>query len=830
MGDGPHDCYEGNVPEFSDADESHAKDLLVKLWGVTTMDNSYQAGAPVPVTSRRRSKLQPGLAGIADGFRADGLVQVLLGTLLATFFALRIVGQVDHSLFIWPVSAVSLALAVPYYHSGWGKRWALKLAAAVGFFIAAALVGMPLQLAFLLSVLNCVDLVLGRLILGPAILAFDDLKRRSNILRFVALTVGVPVLTGTLGAYPVSQFLKQPLIQSAAMSILANSLGFAVILPLILFLRKERYLSFFQLLPPYRMQPTLSAVAFIGVTSFIFWQSKGPFLFMVFPPMVVVLLTMGLEGAVFTSVTLCVIGWAGTSHGHGPIWLMKGTLLEHLLALQMFVWVCLVTALPIGALLDERRRAEQETAEALLEKDQSLEENQRLYASLKASNELFTAFMSNGPFASYIKDADGSMLFYNKFLAEMGGVSEQAWIGLKDDEIWPAEMAAEYRRLDLSVLANNCPSESDDVSPGPGGIRVFWKSLKFPYYDAERERLLLAGISFDVTQDVLREAALEDSLRDKARLAKQIDSSRHLMENFLHHNPTLTYVKDDQGRFVFYNREVEFFFGISSTDWLGKTIAEVHPAAEAARYIAQDEMVLRTGQQVENIDEVADQQGRIHHFKSVKFAYKDIDGRTMLAKISQDMTEQLKIQEELAEANRMLTLLAMTDSLTGLATRRVFESRAEIEFAVAKRNGRALSILVMDIDNFKKRNDTYGHAAGDEALKVLGTVISTCVRKGDVAARLGGEEFGLLLPETGMDGAMDLAERFRSMLQLADHGPVALTVSIGIATLDQATPAWEQMITKADDAMYEAKRSGKNRALHHSRLRHRMAVPVSIST
>ena len=755
---------------------------------------------------------------VARQLKSNYLVHVLLGTLVATLFTLKVLGRVDHALFMWPISAVAMAMAFPHWHAGWQTRVALNLAAAAGFLIAATRIGMPWWFATILSLLNCLDMTLGRVMLGRNIKGFEDLKNQSEILRFIATTVCVPVFTGVLGALPVSHFLHQPIFQTAAMNILANSLGFAIVLPVLLFLRSELSLGLHKLTPPYRTQAVVSSVAFVVVTTFIFWQNTAPFLFMVFPPMVFVLLTMGLEGAIFTSLALSSIAWIGTSHGHGPIWLMKGSPLEHLITLQIFVWLCLITALPIGALLDERRRAERETARALEEKDESLEDNRRLNKSLQASNKLFSAFMSHGPFASYIKDADGSMVFYNKFLAEKAGVTEQAWIGLKDHEIWPEEMAADYRRHDLEVLESNRPSESHDVSPGPDGARIFWKTLKFPYYDAERDKLLLAGLSFDVTHDVLSEAALEDTLREKSKLAKQIDASRHLLANFLHHNPTLTYLKDDRGRFVFYNREVETFFGISSTAWIGRTIAEVRPRAEADRYIAQEQQVLTSGDKVENIDEVEDQHGVVHKFKSIKFAYKDIDGRMMLAKISQDISDQLRSQDELAEANRQLTLLATTDSLTGLSRRRVFESRAETEFVTARRSNRALSILVMDIDNFKKRNDSFGHAAGDEALKVLGATVSACIRRGDVAARMGGEEFGLLLPDTDDRGAMDFAERLRLALSLADHGPVALTVSVGVSTLDKSTATWEHMLSRADDAMYEAKRTGKNRALHHNRM------------
>jgi diguanylate cyclase (GGDEF)-like protein len=183
-----------------------------------------------------------------------------------------------------------------------------------------------------------------------------------------------------------------------------------------------------------------------------------------------------------------------------------------------------------------------------------------------------------------------------------------------------------------------------------------------------------------------------------------------------------------------------------------------------------------------------------------------------------DMTEQIKREEALKKANLQLGLLATTDSLTGLFNGRVFESRAIIEFSKAKRSRRPLSVLVMDIDNFKQRNDTYGHAAGDAALQAVGRILNGCVRIGDIAARLGGEEFGLLLPDTDSSGAIELAFRVQTALGQQAQGPAPLTVSAGASSVTEEIDSWEQLLHRADDAMYEAKRSGKNRAVHHDNL------------
>jgi len=455
----------------------------------------------------------------------------------------------------------------------------------------------------------------------------------------------------------------------------------------------------------------------------------------------------------------------------------------------------------------------------LLQKQQelgrSLEENEKLCSSLTATNNLFVSFMNHGPFASYIKNAAGDMLFYNRYLAEKSGVTEQAWIGLKDHEIWPEELAAKFRKDDLSVLEGGIPVESDDVSPAPDGSLVYWKSFKFPCTAADGE-CQIAGISIDVTRDVMREADLENALREKDRLTTQLEASQHMFRSFMENNPNHAWVKDDQGHFVFYNREVSKFFGVSPTEWLGCSVYDIVPQSEADAYLAQDQQVLAGGQNLETIDEVADKDGVLHQLRSVKFSYMDLNGRTMLAKISEDITEQLRQAESLAQAHAQLELVATTDFLTGLYTRRFFSTRAEAEFSEWKRRASPLSLLIMDVDNFKQRNDSYGHVAGDEALTLIGQLLKRCIRVSDTAARMGGEEFAVLLPHTNVTGAMELAKRFQQMLRDEGPGPLPLTVSIGVATTVDADRTWELLLSHADEAMYAAKRTGKDRTVAYT--------------
>jgi diguanylate cyclase (GGDEF)-like protein len=152
--------------------------------------------------------------------------------------------------------------------------------------------------------------------------------------------------------------------------------------------------------------------------------------------------------------------------------------------------------------------------------------------------------------------------------------------------------------------------------------------------------------------------------------------------------------------------------------------------------------------------------------------------------------------------------LALTDELTGCAVRRVLGQRAGEEIERALRTGSPLSLLMIDVDQFKAVNDNYGHVVGDRVLSAIGRILLANVRPFDVASRLGGDEFALLLPETDAPGAVHVAERiFR---ELAGTGEVPVTLSIGVSSLDPTTPTVEHLFDEADMALYQVKRAGRD--------------------
>ncbi|GBU20757.1 hypothetical protein R80B4_00642 [Fibrobacteres bacterium R8-0-B4] len=177
---------------------------------------------------------------------------------------------------------------------------------------------------------------------------------------------------------------------------------------------------------------------------------------------------------------------------------------------------------------------------------------------------------------------------------------------------------------------------------------------------------------------------------------------------------------------------------------------------------------------------------------------------------AQDITEKKDLQEQLTRNNEKLNRLAITDDLTGLFNCRHFYDVIASELSRLKRHtDRKLSIIYLDVDNFKEYNDTQGHQMGDHVLKSLGDVVNVCIRKGvDSGFRYGGDEFVVILPDTGMDKATVAAERIQRQFKQLKFGDTSLSVGIAEAKEDDNETT---LVRRADMAMYASKKSGKDK-------------------
>jgi len=175
-------------------------------------------------------------------------------------------------------------------------------------------------------------------------------------------------------------------------------------------------------------------------------------------------------------------------------------------------------------------------------------------------------------------------------------------------------------------------------------------------------------------------------------------------------------------------------------------------------------------------------------------------------------------EAHLLSLNERLQELAITDALTGLRNARYFHARLDEEMAEYARTGRPLAIVVIDIDLFKNVNDTYGHAVGDDVLANTAAAIVSVTRHGETAARIGGEEFGLLLPGSSGPTAFEAAERARRAIARAATGvngdTIRITASAGVASTAELDDVDAQRLVRAaDDALYAAKAGGRNRTI-----------------
>jgi diguanylate cyclase (GGDEF)-like protein len=204
-------------------------------------------------------------------------------------------------------------------------------------------------------------------------------------------------------------------------------------------------------------------------------------------------------------------------------------------------------------------------------------------------------------------------------------------------------------------------------------------------------------------------------------------------------------------------------------------------------------------------------------FGSVVYVIGAFRTAKMLSK-SFERSHRLTYELEIARAEAELQ--ARTDELTQMRNRRAFHEMGEVAVAQARRYRDPLALISLDIDHFKKVNDTWGHATGDETLRLVALIIQRTIRTSDIAGRIGGEELAILLPRASAEQAVAMAERLRIAMEKAplyhDKGEIHFTASFGVAVMTPALDTLERLLAEADKALYEAKEGGRNRVVSHA--------------
>jgi diguanylate cyclase (GGDEF)-like protein/PAS domain S-box-containing protein len=283
------------------------------------------------------------------------------------------------------------------------------------------------------------------------------------------------------------------------------------------------------------------------------------------------------------------------------------------------------------------------------------------------------------------------------------------------------------------------------------------------------------------------------------------------METLFESMPVAMALTDREGRLLLVNRKMALLSGQDVSDLIGRNVEEV--GKEAAENIKYEFRMFDAGLDVPNRElKIGDKVC----YASVK-PVRDSAGLTVgvMAALT-DITKQKQIERKLSEANKQLKLLADNDPLTNLLNSRAYYEACERMMSIALRHNNPFSVLFVDLDHFKKINDTYGHHVGDLFLKSVSACISETCRDSDLIGRVGGEEFSLFLPETDISGAMIFAEKLRANIEqllppVGTDKNTGITASIGVASKLIHHKAIVDIQRDADHAMDHAKHKGRNR-------------------
>ncbi len=297
----------------------------------------------------------------------------------------------------------------------------------------------------------------------------------------------------------------------------------------------------------------------------------------------------------------------------------------------------------------------------------------------------------------------------------------------------------------------------------------------------------------------------------KGRLSRALRMQVSFQEALFDTLPIPIFARDKSGGFVTCNKAYERYFGILRVDMIGKTVFELFPPELAQCYFDADQEVLAgSGAKTYEV-EVIRADGGLRRVVIDKACYRDATGQMAgIVGTVVDITDRETMEHELWR-------LATTDPLTGVGNRRHFLTIAEAEVGRVRRHDRPLSVITFDLDHFKLINDGYGHGVGDDAIRAVADTCTAILRDIDVIGRMGGEEFAILLPESDLDAALEVAKRLHECIGaialVTDKGKLGLTASFGVTQVHEDDADIDIALRRADAALYEAKEGGRNRVV-----------------
>ena len=444
------------------------------------------------------------------------------------------------------------------------------------------------------------------------------------------------------------------------------------------------------------------------------------------------------------------------------------------------------TSFPVEASIRYIKTGDQSFSQHII---RDITERKQAAEALRKSEERFQKMLSLIPDMISIQDADLNIVYSN-------------WKGFaavdEEKRILGTKCYSTYRGYDqvcpdcrpISVFSSRKAFQEEVEMPG--GIWLDMRVIPIPDPDGS------VGYFVEWARDIT----------EQKQAAENLLHQKNLLEGIIDAVPDILSIQRPDHTVEHYNRAGCEMIGLTHEDARNKKCYQLIGRDRECEQCATSEAI-KTGRLAE-LEKYVPELGMYLHCRSNPI--HDQNGNIVR------IVEQLRDITENQAAKKKLKLLATTDDLTGLWNRRHFMSMLSREVDRAHRYQEIFSVLLIDIDDFKQINDTYGHAAGDAVLVHFGKTIRAGLRQPDIAGRLGGEEFSILLPKTDLDEAVLLAERLRAAIETTPaiclEKEIRFTASIGIAVYHRdyaRSDGGSELLAAADRALYEAKKNGKNR-------------------
>lgn len=414
----------------------------------------------------------------------------------------------------------------------------------------------------------------------------------------------------------------------------------------------------------------------------------------------------------------------------------------------------------------------------------------QLEDDLRRATTISDTIIESAPGGFFMIDEAFRLVRWNRHFRQETGLSDEQLHGNSVLDAFHEGDRALFTAKILTAFATGYTSMEIRVPTVAQGIRLYHKTARRLEIDGV---LYVASFGLDVTERKQAEEALQNE--------------KEFFDAMIESTPGAFYVIDAEGNYRRWNNYLNRLTGLSDRELQNRTWLLSIQEEDRGRAAAAMKEAIETGFTQTELQMLTHDRGPRHFFISIRrFVVGDT---TYLVGAGVDTTDRRAKMEVLEHQ-------AQTDSLTQVANRGRFVEIANQELARCRRYGHPLSLWMLDIDHFKVVNDTYGHHAGDIALQSLMVTSRQALRDWDILGRMGGEEFAVLLPETDSMQALEVAERLRKAvattgIPIEDGAVVHLTVSTGIATANDSDITVETLLERADKALYEAKRSGRDK-------------------